>query len=231
MNRKVLIVIVFILSCHGKPAGKTEVVAATAGAGSATSEGDFPKVEIITDSIAIAAADSAYQALMLPVDSFPAGEQPDPADSTRLLAQFRANNEVRSGDCSIERMFELGGSRFVVFQVSTGTCSYSYLGLVGAAHIVKCVELGQNCDSELSYSSYWYKRYSVHSDTSILIEYVGQRVKDSTLIGKDGWLKGDASLDDVATVTTIRRWTITPSFLLTDKVPPWPRIWKGPRDK
>lgn len=151
-----------------------------------------------------------------------------PPDSTqrRIVAEFKKGPNVRSGECELDRAFLVGGDLYLEVKVSAMNCLYSYLLLYRDGRIQRCAQLGSNCDDELSFASYTYTDAEQVSDTVYKLTKVTEKVKDKNLIDKDGWIKGGKSREDVPTRTDSTMFRVTPSFLLSDRVAAWPKVWK-----
>lgn len=146
--------------------------------------------------------------------------------SQPVLAALKSNPNIVGETWQVIKTFQADAHIFVVVQSGTGTCSRTYLLLYGEGKIKKCIEVAEECDSELSYWQYGYTRLRVRSDTIFKELRIRQYVTDPKLIRKDGFLKDGHSLDDdhtpTKTDTTVTR--ITPAFILSDKVPSWPKV-------
>lgn len=169
-------------------------------------------------------SDTAAQSLGSP-DTL-RGIQNSPADSNKVLELFKNNPSIANyGDFSIGDTFRLNGYVFLLVDRSRVNCKFTYLLACKEGHILKCVELESNCDTEFSQASYSYKEFSRAEDTLFDIRLITEKVKDSSLI-EGAEIKGHRSREDVPTVTDTQSVHFSASQLLSAKIPAWPAIWK-----
>ena len=218
------------LSCHGRSEARRGSKDTTAAVAS-------PKKDTVSMQDSIRSADSAAGVeaagwekvranLVTDDEDYPGKSLLADSARLRLLKEFRAGEDISSGNASFTKIFTAGGSIFIAAKVTNDVCSYSYIFLYRDGHISRCAGMAENCDDDSSIASFEYTDAEEASDTSFRIKYVVVVVRDKKLIGKDGWIKGGKSRDELPTKTDSAVFEVTPSFLVSGRVAPWPKVWR-----
>lgn len=210
---------------HG--GGDAQVGGSRAVARDSVKAADSGQTARAADSGAVSANDDGGRAFSITdEDDYPGKELLFDSTRRRILTEFGASEHIYSGRCSISRVFSADGYIFLVVDVSDDVCTRGYLLLYRDNHISRCAALNENCDSDLSWASYGYIDVETLSDTVYRLTKVKEVIKDSTLIDKDGFIKGDKSRDELPVKTDSAVVQITPSFLLSARVAAWPKVWR-----